>query len=168
MPNHYQMLIVGVGKAGLSAASQLLKKSSNIPIGIYKPSEKYYYQPAWTLAGAGIFDIIKTERNKADFIPKNITWIKDAITEFIPYSNSLKCKPGNSFSYDILMVCSGIQIDWDRIEGLKETLCKNNVSSNYSFEAASYTWEMIENFKGGTAVFTNPTSPVKCGGAPYK
>ncbi len=168
MANHYQILIVGGGNAGLSAASQLLKKNSNLSIGIIEPSEKHYYQPAWTLVGAGIFDIAKTEKSEADFIPKKTTWIKDAVTEFMPDSNSLQCKSGKSFSYDILIVCPGIQIDWNKIEGLKETLGKNNVSSNYSFEAAPYTWEMIKNFKGGTAIFTNPTSPIKCGGAPHK
>ena len=168
MAKHYQILIAGGGNAGLSAASQLIKKNSNLSIGIIEPSEKHYYQPAWTLVGAGIFDIRKTEKNEAGLIPKNTTWIKDAVTQFMPDSNSLQCKSGKSYSYDILIVCPGIQIDWEKIQGLKETLGKNNVSSNYSFEAAPYTWEMIKNFKGGTAVFTNPPSPIKCGGAPHK
>ena len=59
MKNHYQILIVGGGNAGLSVASQLLRKKSNLNIGIIDPSEKHYYQPAWTLVGAGIFDIKK-------------------------------------------------------------------------------------------------------------
>ena len=168
MAKHYQILIAGGGNAGLSAASQLIKKNSNLSIGIIEPSEKHYYQPAWTLVGAGIFDVRKTEKNEVGLIPKNTTWIKDAVTQFMPDSNSLQCKSGKSYSYDILIVCPGIQIDWEKIQGLKETLGKNNVSSNYSFEAAPYTWEMIKNFKGGTAVFTNPPSPIKCGGAPHK
>ncbi len=168
MANHFQILIVGGGNAGLSTASQLLRKNKNLQIGIVEPSEKHYYQPAWTLVGAGIFDIKKTVRKEADFIPKNTTWIKEAVTEFMPDENKLKCKSGKEISYSILVVCPGIQVDWDKIKGLKETLGKNNVSCNYSFEAAPYTWEMIKNFKGGTAVFTNPTSPIKCGGAPHK
>jgi sulfide:quinone oxidoreductase len=168
MANHFQILIVGGGNAGLSTATQLLRKNNNLKIGIIEPSEKHYYQPAWTLVGAGIFDVKKTERNEADFIPKNTTWIKDAVTAFTPENNSLKCKSGREISYNILIVCPGIQIDWEKIQGLKETLGKNNVSSNYSFDAAPYTWEMIKNFKGGTAVFTNPPSPIKCGGAPHK
>ena len=168
MANHFQILIVGGGNAGLSTATQLLRKNNNLKIGIIEPSEKHYYQPAWTLVGAGIFDVKKTERNEADFIPKNTTWIKDAVTAFTPENNSLKCKSGREISYNILIVCPGIQIDWVKIQGLKETLGKNNVSSNYSFDAAPYTWEMIKNFKGGTAVFTNPSTPIKCGGAPHK
>lgn len=167
MPNHYQVLVIGGGNAGLSVASKLLLKKSNLKIGIVEPSEKHYYQPAWTLVGAGIYDVKKTIRNEKDFIPKNTTWIKDAVSAFEPTTNTVTCVSGTEITYDYLVVCPGIQLDWNKIEGLKETLGKNNVSSNYSFQYAPYTWEMIKNFKGGTAVFTNPSTPIKCGGAPH-
>lgn len=168
MSNHYKILVIGGGNAGLSVASQLLRKRSNLNIGIIDPSEKHYYQPAWTLVGAGIFDINKTVRNEKDVIPKNTTWIKEAVYEFMPNENKVKCRSGAVLTYDYLVVCPGIQLDWNKIKGLEETLGKNNISSNYSFQHAPYTWEMIENFPGGTAVFTNPTTPIKCGGAPHK
>lgn len=168
MANHYQILIIGGGNAGLSVASQLLHKRSNLKIAIIDPSEKHYYQPAWTLVGAGIFDVNKTVRNEKDFIPKNTTWIKEAVSEFEPTDNKVKCVSGTEITYDYMIVCPGIQLDWNKIKGLKETLGKNNVSSNYDFNSAPYTWEMIKNFKGGTAVFTNPSTPIKCGGAPHK
>lgn len=163
-----KILIVGGGNAGLSVASQLLKKNSNFKITIIDPSEKHYYQPAWTLVGAGIYDINKTEKNQADYIPKNTEWIKDAVSKFNPEDNKVICQSGRELSYDILIVCPGIQLDWQKIKGLKENLCTNNISSNYDFNSAPYTWEMIKNFKGGTAIFTNPTTPIKCGGAPHK
>ncbi len=168
MTNHYQILIIGGGNAGLSVASQLLHKRSNLKIAIVDPSEKHYYQPAWTLVGAGIFNINKTVRDEKDFIPKNTTWIKEAVAEFEPIANKVKCVSGTEITYDYMIVCPGIQLDWNKIKGLKETLGKNNVSSNYDFNSAPYTWEMIKNFKGGTAVFTNPSTPIKCGGAPHK
>ena len=163
-----KIIIVGGGNAGLSVAAQLLHKDKSLEISIIDPSEKHYYQPAWTLVGAGIFDINKTVRNESDLIPKGTTWIKEAVEIFLPEENKIVCKNGSSYEYDALIVCPGIQLDWQKIKGLKETLGKNNVSSNYSFDMAPYTWEMIKNFKGGTAVFTNPVSPVKCGGAPHK
>jgi sulfide:quinone oxidoreductase len=166
--NHFQILIVGGGNAGLSVASQLLRKRSNLEIAIVDPSEKHFYQPAWTLVGAGIFDVNKTVRNEKDLIPKNTTWIKEAVLEFEPTVNKVKCFSGTEITYDYMIVCPGIQLDWNKIIGLKETLGKYNVSSNYDFNSASYTWEMIKNFKGGTAVFTNPSTPIKCGGAPHK
>lgn len=168
MANHHQILIVGGGNAGLSVAAQLLRKKSNLDIAIVEPSEQHYYQPAWTLVGAGIFDIRKTVRKEKDFIPEKATWIKDAVTLFEPSSNLVQCSSGKTYTYDYLIVCPGIQLDWSKIKGLREALGKNNVSSNYDFNAAPYTWEMIRNFKGGTAVFTNPSTPIKCGGAPHK
>ncbi|MBP7185022.1 MAG: NAD(P)/FAD-dependent oxidoreductase [Saprospiraceae bacterium] len=168
MKNHYQILIVGAGNAGLALASQLLIKDKSLEIGIIDPSEHHYYQPAWTLVGAGEFDINATKKAQKDFIPKGTTWIKDAVSSFQPNDNQLTCKSGNNYTYGILVVAPGIQIDWNKIKGLTETLGKNNVTCNYSFDYAPYTWELIKNFKGGTAVFTNPATPIKCGGAPHK
>ena len=163
-----KIVIVGGGNAGLSVAAQLLKKDKSLQISIIDPSAKHYYQPAWTLVGAGIFDINKTVRNQADYIPKGTTWIKDAVATFLPDENKVVCASGKSYEYDAMIVCPGIQLDWNKIKGFKETLGKNEVSCNYSFDIAPYTWELIKNFKGGTAIFTNPVSPVKCGGAPHK
>jgi sulfide:quinone oxidoreductase len=119
---HHQIIVVGGGNAGLSVTSKLLLKNSKLDIAIIEPSEKHYYQPAYTLVGAGTFNIADTEKNEADYIPKNSTWIKDAVTEFSPETNTLTCSSGASYSYDILIVVPGIQLDWKNIEGLTETL----------------------------------------------
>ncbi len=163
-----KILIVGGGNAGLSVAAQLLRKDKSLEVSVIDPSEKHYYQPAWTLVGAGIFDIKKTERSEKSCIPKGVTWIKDAVETFLPSENKMICKSGASYQYDAMIVCPGIQLDWNKLKGFKETLGKNSVSCNYSFDMAPYTWEMIKNFRGGTAVFTNPVGPIKCGGAPHK
>ncbi len=168
MTKHYQVLIIGGGNAGLSVAAQLLAKNSQLNIGILDPSSKHYYQPAWTLVGAGVFDIAKTEKNQKDFIPKNATWIQEAAQNFNPEANSVTTAQGNTYTYNFMVVCPGIQLDWDKFKGLKENMGSNNISCNYDFKTAPYTWQMIENFKGGTAVFTNPSTPIKCGGAPHK
>ena len=165
---HYQILVVGGGNAGLSTASQLLIKDKSLKIGIIEPSEKHYYQPAWTLVGGGTFDINATVKDEKNFIPKGATWIKDAVATFEPEQNQLTCKSGQKYTYDFLVVAPGIQLDWYKIKGLKETLGKNGVTSNYLFQYAPYTWELLKNFKGGNAIFTNPNTPIKCGGAPQK
>jgi sulfide:quinone oxidoreductase len=165
---HHQIVIVGGGAAGITVASQLLAKNSKLDIAIIEPSDKHYYQPAWTLVGGGQYKAEDTVKPEASCIPSGVTWIKDYAAEFDPDNNRVKTREGKQVSYDYLVVCPGIQIDWNAIAGLKEALGKNGVCSNYSFEGAPYTWETIRNFKGGNALFTYPATPIKCGGAPQK
>lgn len=164
----YQILIVGGGNAGLSTAAKLLAKNARLQIGIIEPSDKHYYQPAWTLVGGGAYDIADTVRNEADFIPKGAEWIRDAVATFQPEANTVTTRDGKTIAYDYLVVCPGIQLNWNEVEGLTETLGKNGVCSNYSFQHAPYTFECLKNLKSGTALFTAPGTAVKCGGAPQK
>ena len=168
MENKHQILIIGGGNAGISVASKLLLKDNSLNISIIEPSEKHYYQPAWTLVGAGDFNISDTVKAEKDFMPKEVNWIKDSVVELAPEKNQLTLKSGTILNYEFLIVAPGIQLNWDEIKGLKETLGKNNVTSNYSFETAPYTFECLKNFKGGNAIFHTPNTPIKCGGAPMK
>ena len=168
MSQNHQILIIGGGNAGISTASKLLRKNKSLDITIIEPSEHHYYQPAWTLVGAGVFDINKTKRTEASVMPKKVKWIKQKVVSFQPSTNEVTLDNNETLKYEYLIVAPGIQLNWNEIKGLKETLGKNGVCSNYSFEQAPYTWECIKNLKGGKALFTNPNTPVKCGGAPHK
>ncbi len=168
MKNHYQIIIVGGGNAGISIASQLLRQDASLDIAILDGAKKHYYQPAWTLVGGGEFDIKETERDEKSVIPTGATWIQQMVQSFKPEENKVILADGTDLGYNYLISAPGIQLNWGDIKGLKETLGKNGVCSNYSFETAPYTWECIQQTKGGKAIFTNPHTPIKCGGAPQK
>ena len=53
MKNHFQILIVGGGNAGISVAAQFLKENAQLDVAIVEPSEKHCYQPGWTLVRGG-------------------------------------------------------------------------------------------------------------------
>jgi sulfide:quinone oxidoreductase len=169
MAKHFQILIIGGGNAGISAAAMLLNKQKQLKVGIIEPSEKHFYQPAWTLVGGGDFDVTKTMRDEASVIPNGAEWIQDKATGFKPEQNLVETEHSGAIHYDYLIVAPGIQLDWNKVEGLKETLGKNQVTSNYLYHLAPYTWEAAQQVKPGDKVlFTNPDTPVKCGGAPQK
>jgi len=165
---HHSLLIVGGGAAGVSVANNMRRQDKMVDIAIIEPSEKHYYQPGFTIIGAGAYTLAKTTKNEADLIPASITWIKDYTDSFQPDENSVLLRSGDKITYDYLVVCPGLQLDWDKIEGLKETINKNGVCSNYSPDTAEYTWECIKNLESGTALFTQPPMPIKCAGAPQK
>lgn len=164
----HQIVIVGGGAAGITTAAQLLKKDKSLDIAIVEPSDKHYYQPGWTLVGAGVFTPEQTTREEKYFIPEGASWIKDYVSKIDPDNNTVSTKDGIEIKYNYLVVCPGIQLDWHLIKGLPEALGKGGVTSNYSLKTATYTWELIQNFQGGNAIFTYPATPIKCAGAPQK
>ncbi|MEX1369330.1 MAG: FAD/NAD(P)-binding oxidoreductase [Nannocystaceae bacterium] len=169
MPEHHEVLIVGGGAAGISVAARLCAAEVDPPeVAIIEPSDKHYYQPIWTLVGAGVFPKEHSERNEADLIPAGATWIRDAVARFDPRNNAVTTRKGETITYDYLVVAAGIQLDWDEVEGLRESLGKDGVCSNYSYDTVDSTWDEIRRFKGGTAIFTFPATPIKCAGAPQK
>jgi sulfide:quinone oxidoreductase len=163
---HHRVVIVGGGTAGISVAARLRKKVSDI--AVIDPSEKHYYQPLWTLVGGGCAKAATSERSESSVMPKEVTWIKDAAAGFDPDNNTVMTESGKTIGYDVLVVCPGIQLDWNKIPGVSATLGKNGVSSNYTFQLAPRTWDFIRDTTSGSAVFTMPGGPIKCAGAPQK
>lgn len=166
MATHYQVLIIGGGTAGIMTAAQLKRKRRELQIAIAEPSETHWYQPAWTLVGAGTFDMGKTRRSEHSVIPKGVEWIKDRAVAMLPGENKVELASGRTLSYNYLVVATGLVNDNSLIEGLDHALKTGAVCSNYV--DPEYTWKSLQDFKGGTAIFTQPATPIKCGGAPQK
>ena len=163
----HQVLIIGGGTAGITVAARLLRKGFT-DVAVIEPSEKHYYQPMWTLVGGGQASAASTERPESSVMPKAATWIRKSAAAVDPEANTVSCADGSVYGYDVLVVCPGIQLDWDKTEGLTEALGHPSVSSNYSYDLAPKTWDLIRQTRSGSAVFMMPAGPMKCAGAPQK
>ncbi|MBS0280143.1 MAG: NAD(P)/FAD-dependent oxidoreductase [Proteobacteria bacterium] len=170
MASHHKILIIGGGAAGITVAASLQRHG--VPAGdiaIVEPSDTHYYQPAFTLVGAGLFDMDKTRRSTDTLIPPGVTRIAASANTFAPDANSVTLSTGETLTYDYLVVATGLKLDWDKVEGLSAALGHDGVCSNYSPIHATYTLDCIQSLKpGGRAVFTQPPLPFKCPGAPQK
>jgi sulfide:quinone oxidoreductase len=152
-PTTYDVVIVGGGAGGISTASSLRRRRAGLSIAIIEPRETHYYQPGWTLVGGGVFDRSQTERPMARVMPNGVKWIRSAVAEFAPEQNAVVLEDGERVSYRTLIVAAGIELNWDGVEGLRETLGKNGVTSNYMFEMAPYTFELVRSLRKGRALF---------------
>ena len=164
----HDVVIIGGGSAGIAVAASLLARSPKLDIAIIDPADVHYYQPGWTMVGAGIFDASSTVRTLASVLPHGVHWIKSAVVAFEPERDAVILEACRVVKYQQLIVCPGLKLDWSGIEGLPETLGRNGVTSNYRFDLAPYTWELVQQLRGGRALFTQPPMPIKCAGAPQK
>ena len=165
---HHEVVIIGGGAAGVAVASSLLSRNSKLDVAIIDPADTHYYQPGWTMVGGGVFKPATTVKTMASVIPSKAKWIQAAVAGFESEAKQVILEGCRPISYDALIVCPGLKLNWHGIEGLVETLGQNGVTSNYRYDLAQYTWELVKKFKKGRAVFTQPPMPIKCAGAPQK
>lgn len=166
MSTHYQVVIVGGGTGGIMTAAQLRRKNRKLRIALVEPNTVHYYQPAWTLVGAGAFRFNATKKAEKKLIPPGVDWIQDKVTTFEPESNTVNLASGGQLQYEVMVISAGIQMDIDAMPGLREALETDVVCSNYL--DPEKTFRVLQQFKGGNAVFTQPATPIRCGGAPQK
>lgn len=166
--NHYRVLILGAGSGGVSVAARLKKTLPASDIAILDPAEFHYYQPLWTLVGAGVVSKEKTKKPMKSVLPKGISWIKDRVRRIEPGSKSIVTDEGRVITFDYLLVATGLKLDWSKLKGVEGNLGRNGLCSIYQYEDAEKTFEMLNSFKGGSAIFTMPPVPIKCAGAPQK
>ncbi|HEY9189296.1 MAG TPA: FAD/NAD(P)-binding oxidoreductase [Sulfurovum sp.] len=178
-----KIVVVGAGAGGIMALARLRSALPNAEITIIAPNEKHIYQPGQVFVAAGLYtfdDIVK--ENKA-FIPDDVRWIKDEVATFDPDHNKVTTRAGEEVVYDAMVVGTGMVYHYDRIKGLKEEdIGKNGISSVYlndmekgTADGGDITWEWFQALKEASAsgkkpraIYTDPDTPVKCGGAPQK
>lgn len=163
-----KIVIVGGGTGGLSLLNHLAKKAPSLDFTLVEPNHTHYYQPLWTLVGAGVTSVAESRRATQDYIPRGTKWIKQRVASFEPDQNRVILDDQSSLDYDYLIVSPGIQIDLDKIEGLAEGLGTQGICTNYLSDHVEYTWQCLKAFSGGEALFTFPNTPIKCAGAPQK
>lgn len=168
MSGEFDVVIVGGGTGGISVAARLLNAQPELRVAIVEPTRTHYYQPIWTLVGAGIFPKETSARPMKRVMPRGVTWIETRVTSFQPEQSSLSTSDGATLHYGQLVVAPGIQLDWSKIKGLEDALGKDGVCSNYSYDTVAYTWDVVRNLKSGNALFTFPAGTIKCAGAPQK
>jgi sulfide:quinone oxidoreductase len=168
MSAHHAIVIVGGGTGGLCVAARLRDLDPQLDICLIEPSEKHYYQPIWTLVGGGVFPKEISERAEADYVPDGVTWLREAVATFEPEQRAVVTAQGTRVTYEQLVVAVGIQLDWHKIEGLNGHLGENGICSNYLYSTVESTWKTLQAMQRGNAVFSFPSTPIKCAGAPQK
>ncbi len=186
-----KIVIIGGGMAGIASAARLANNLSNPDITVIEPNPKSVsYQPGHTLVAAGIYTPEEIDYNTKDFVPDGVKLIKARAVDFNPEANKVVLDNGETISYDFLVIAAGLTLNFGAIKGLEEigeTYSASNgdkiqdvfkdsgLTSVYNMYSAAETWKQMQKFidraKSGEkvkAVYTQPNTAIKCGGAPKK
>ena len=156
---HHQIVVVGGGSGGITVAAQLCRKLKDPDVAIIEPSETHDYQPLWTLVGGGVVHKEQSRHHERDVIPAKATWLRETVTEFDPEHNEVVLADGSRVGYDFLIVAVGIQLNWEAIDGMRADLVgRHGICSNYLYDGCEVTWATLQDFEGGTALFTMPAA----------
>lgn len=165
---HYKMLVLGGGSGGITMSARMKRLLGAENVAVVEPSEMHYYQPIWTLVGAGAKALSSSGRPTANVMPSGVKWVKSKVQEINPNSNTVQTDDGKEISYEYLIIALGLQLHFEKIKGLPEGFEHPKIGSNYSVPTVEKTWKALKDFKAGNAVFSFPNTPVKCAGAPQK
>lgn len=170
-----RIVIIGAGAAGVCMAARLMRKIEHPDITVIDPAERQYYQPGFTFIASGIFQPDEVWKPQQACMPKGVKWVKEAVVALDPEQQKVSTSGGKTIEYDFLVLTPGLQLNWDKIEGvtsgsLEEVARVGNAHSIYHFEGAQRIWPAIQTLveKGGRGIYTDTYTKHKCGGAPKK
>lgn len=164
---HHEVLIVGGGNAGVSLAARLHRYGVK-DVAVVEPRDHHFYQPLFSHIAGGRAKESEAVRSQHSVMPRGVEWIQDSVTDIDPAVSRISLASGGQLGFGHLVVCPGLQLDWDKIPGLAEAVHSPSGASHYEYSLAAKAWTLLSGLKSGTAVFTMPSGPIKCGGAAQK
>ncbi|MCH8532546.1 MAG: FAD-dependent oxidoreductase [Saccharospirillum sp.] len=167
------IVIVGAGAGGISLANRLVQRLPNARITIVDGGARHVYQPGLTLVASGLWASSKLNSTTQNWLPSTVDWKQAYAEAFEPDLKQVRLSTGEVLSYDFLVVATGLQVNYDEIEGFSANeIGSNGIGCVYDTpEHAVKTNQMIEQWmqRGeGAGVFTLAPTPIKCAGAPLK
>ncbi|MFJ6078685.1 NAD(P)/FAD-dependent oxidoreductase [Pseudarthrobacter sp. NPDC092419] len=163
----FEVVVIGGGNAGVSLAARLQRYGVK-DVALIEPKDHHLYQPLFSHIAGGRATAQEAVRTQESVTPAGVTWIRDSAVDVDANANTVTLASGSTVAYGQLVVCPGLQYDWDTVPGLAEAVHSPHGASHYEFDLAPKAWTLLSGMTSGTAVFTMPAGPIKCGGASQK
>ena len=164
------VVIIGAGWGGLSAAKTLRNLDRSINITVIEKSKNFYSCPISNWVIGQIKDMKDITFSYDSFIKNNnINFISDTVTEINTNKKFLTLK-NLKVNYDKLIISPGIQLEYNKILGLKKALNSNSVFTAWKAgEETQLLSNQIKKIKNNNKIIISiPLSPYRCPPGPYE
>lgn len=165
--DRHDIVVVGGGNAGVSLAARLMRRGRRT-VTLVESQPVHRYRPLLNYVGAGEAGMSSLERPAHAVVPDGCSWIQDEVVSVDPASSVVRTRQGRELGYGTLVVCPGLEEDWDAVPGLRGAYHAGWAGSTFVVDTASRVWPALRSLREGTVVFTVPPEPAPCGATALK
>jgi sulfide:quinone oxidoreductase len=166
-PQHHDVLIVGGGNAGTSLAARLIRDGAP-DVAVVESRPVHRYRPLLSYVGGGEATMASLSRPADRVVPDGCTTLRDEVVSVDPSAMSVETRSGRRFTCRTLVVCPGLDEDWDATPGLREAYDAGWAASTFDDDTAARVWPALSGLRSGRVVFTVPPEPAPCGATALK
>ena len=170
---HTKICIIGGGAGGVTLGGKLTKGFNKViepcQATIIDGDSLHHYKPGWTLYSTNNLSEDQIVKDIRKLIPDGMNFINQYVSRIDPENNTVHLRDGSKVTYEQLVISTGIQFNWNKIEGLEGALAdpRRMVCSAYDYKSHEKMRKAL-GMKFEKTIFTQPQSGITCGGAPQK
>jgi len=157
------VVIVGGGFGGATAAKYLKLFNANLSVTLIEPSTSYVTCPFSNTVIGGLNSMEYITQNYDALKGMGVTVVHEMATRIDGAKKTVTLSNGNSIAFDRCIVSPGIDFRWDQVVGLDQTTVE---VVPHAWKAGSQTVLLRKQLEamrdGGTFIISPPPNPFRC------
>jgi NADPH-dependent 2,4-dienoyl-CoA reductase/sulfur reductase-like enzyme len=171
-PKGAKVVVVGGGYGGATAAKYVrLLSGHGIEVTLIEPSESFVSCPISNLVVGGVKQLADITTPYTGLTRTHgVQWVKDSATAIDPAKKTVTLAGGQSLRYDKLILSPGIDLMFDKVQGLQEAHASGRILQAWKAGPETVAlWKQLQAMPdGGTYAIAVPEAPYRCPPGPYE